>query len=164
VGKKGQRKRGGAKTGGSSWDAMVLVVEASLGHWCGACCYQLSRYHGQEERREESHPFYLRAGGACFLYIHCQALPAPSHSCFRRCAASRLPSGPGLLPSGLGCAVPVRCCFGMLLSSNVPSWANMHLHDTYPMHPYRLRVTTPHRQLPHQAHWKKKLHWNKALR
>ena len=35
----------------------------------------------------------------------------------------------------------MRCCFGMLPSGNVPSRANMHLHDTYPMHPYRLRVT-----------------------
>jgi len=120
---------------------MVLVVKASLGHWCGACCYQLSRNADKKRREEESHPFYLRAGGACFLYIHCQALPAPSHSCFRRCAAGRLPSGPGLLPSGLGGAVPVRCCFGMLPSGNVPLRANMHLHDTYPMHPYRLRVT-----------------------
>jgi len=34
----------------------------------------------------------------------------------------------------------VRCCFGMLPSSNVPLRANMQLHDTYPMHPYRLRV------------------------
>jgi len=101
----------------------------------------VSQYHGQQERREESHPFYLRAGGACFLYIHWQALPAPSHSFFRRCAACRLPSGPSLLPSSLGGAVPVRCCFGMLPSGNVPSRANMHLHDTYPMHPYRLRVT-----------------------
>ena len=103
--------------------------------------YSLSRYHGQEERREESHLFYLRAGGASFLYIHCQALPAPSHSFFRRSAAGRLPSGPGLLPSSLGGAVPVRCCFGMLPSGNVPSRANMHLRDTYPMHPYQLRVT-----------------------
>ena len=35
----------------------------------------------------------------------------------------------------------MRCCFGMLPSGNVPSRANMHLHDTYPMHPYQLRVT-----------------------
>jgi len=133
---------------GGSFDASHVPAFASLlrGRWEGEEVARrssrgMSRYHGQEERREESHPFYLRAGGACFLYIHCQALPVPSHFFFWRCAAGRLPSSPGLLPSGLGGAVPVRCCFGILPSGNVPSRANMHLHDTYPMHLYRLRVT-----------------------
>jgi len=45
--------------------------------------------------------FYLRAGGACFLYTHCQALPAPPFR-FRRCAASVF-AGP--LSSG---QVPIR--------------------------------------------------------
>jgi len=45
--------------------------------------------------------FYSRVGGACFLYTHCQALPAPPFR-FRWCAASVF-AGP--LSSG---QVPIR--------------------------------------------------------
>jgi len=64
----------------------------------------LTRCHAVRTRKEEKKKvmsFYLRAGGACFLYTHCQALPAPPFR-FQRCAASVF-AGP--LSSG---QVPIR--------------------------------------------------------
>jgi len=51
--------------------------------------------HANGDKKEEKKKvmsFYLRAGGACFLYTHCQALPAQSLCCFRRCVAQCKPA------------------------------------------------------------------------
>jgi len=77
---------------------MVLVVNQLV-----SVLLPIVTQRGQERREEEEvMSFYLRAGGACFLYTHCQALPAQSPFCFRRCAAQCQPAR----------CPPARCCRG----------------------------------------------------
>jgi len=76
--------------------------------------------------------FYLRVGGACFLYTHCQALPSPPFH-FRRCAASVF-AGP--LTSG---QVPIR----RGASSKVLFWHGAGWH------PAVVSKHTPPRNYPH---------------
>ena len=68
-------------------------------------CHDVTDNERKKEEKKKVISFYLRAGGACFLYIHCQALPAQSHFCFRQCAAQRQ----------LAHCPPARCCSGEVL-------------------------------------------------
>jgi len=95
--------------------------------------------HAVRTRKEEKKKvmsFYLRAGGACFLYTHCQALSAPPFR-FRRCTASVF-AGP--LSSG---QVPIR---------RGASGKVLFRHGAG-QHPAVVSKHTPPRNYPHSYAW-----------
>ena len=105
--------------------------------------FSLVDCHAVQTRKEEKKKvmsFYLRAGGACYLYTHCQALPAPPFRC-RRCAASVF-AGP--LSSS---QVPIRRgVSGKVLFRHSASWhpavVSKHTPPRNYSHSYaRFRVT-----------------------
>ena len=68
-------------------------------------CHDVTDNKRKKEEKKKVMSFYLRAGGACFLYIHCQALPEQSHFCFQQYAAQRQTAH----------CPPARCCSGEVL-------------------------------------------------
>ena len=99
--------------------------------------------HAVRTRKEEKKKvmsFYLRAGGACFLYTHCEALPAPPFR-FRRCAASVFarPLSSGQVPIRRGASGKVLFRHG---AGRHPAVVSKHTPPRNYPHSYaRFRVT-----------------------
>jgi len=106
-------------------------------------CLVYCMCHAVRTRKEEKKKvmsFYLRAGGACFLYTHCQALPAPAFR-FRRCAASVFagPLSSGQVPIRRGVSGKVLFRHG---AGRHPAVLSKHTPPRNYLHSYaRFRVT-----------------------
>jgi len=82
-----------------------LRSTATIEYEVESICEHCHAMRTRREAKKKVMSFYLRAGGACFLYTHCQALPAQSPFCFWRCASLCQPAR----------CPPARCRSGEVL-------------------------------------------------